>query len=313
MTLQQGIHFNVPSRVYFADPAPAPSLTQSLAKVIIAQSAGHAKLEHPRLTPGRQADEAYDAAKAIGNAAHSLMCGRGKDIVIFEANDWNASGGGKGAKKTLHEERDKALAEGKVPILAKHHARAAAMVKAARGQLNDAGWKEAFRDGNGEVVLVWEEDGIWFRTMIDWLYDFEPVCCDYKSSGMSVAPHGVGRLAVEAGWDVQCAMHERALAALDPENAGRYRFRFAAQENYPPYALTPVELGEHWLTMGRKKLQFAIDTWRRCMEADSWPLYPSHPQTPEYPGWQEAQWLDREISDAARQRLPVTEDLAMAG
>lgn len=304
MTLQQGIHFDVPAKVYFADPAPGPSLTQSLAKIILAQSAGHAKLEHPRLTPQAEMEaEKYDSAKAIGSAAHSLLCGRGKDVVIVEADDWRT--------KIAKETRDTVIVDGRLPILAKHHARAAAMVKAARGQLDDAGWKEAFRDGNGEAVLIWEEDGIWFRTMIDWLYDFQPICCDYKTSGMSVAPHTIGRLAVDAGWDVQAAMHERGLAILDPGSAGRRKFRFAAQENYPPYALTPVELSEHWLTMGRKKLQHAIDTWRRCMETDTWPLYPSQPVSPEYPGWQEAQWLEREIEHADRQT--ISDDHLMAG
>ena len=26
---------------------------------------------------------------------------------------------------------------------------------------------------------------------------------------------------------------------------------------------------------------------------------------PEYPAWQESQWLNREIADAARERVPV--------
>jgi hypothetical protein len=291
MKLGQGIHFDVPSAVYFSDPAPGPSLTQSIAKVLLDQSPGHAKLEHPRLTPRSPDDdgaEKYVAAQAIGNAAHKLMIGRGKDVTIVDADDWRT--------KVAKETRDKVIEAGRMPILAKHHVRVDAMVKAARVQLNDAGWKEAFRDGDGEVVLIWEEDGIWFRTMIDWMYDFNPFCCDYKTSAMSVAPHAIGRLAVDAGWDIQAAMHERGLNILRPEDAGRRRFRFAAQENYPPYALTPVEMSEHWLTMGRKKLQHAIDIWRRCMETDTWPLYPLAPIVPDYPSWQETQWLDREVA-----------------
>lgn len=298
--LKQGIHFDMPSADYFADPCPEPSLTQSIAKVLLAQSPGHARLEHPRLNPQPPQPEEYAAALAIGNAAHALMCGRGKDVVILEHDNFRT--------KAAQEQRDEISASGKTPILAKHHARAKAMVYAARNQLDAAGWIDAFYKGRGEVVLAWQEEGIWLRTMVDWI-ELAGHASDYKTTGMSVAPQNIGRLAVDAGWDVQAAMHERALNALEPKLAGRRRFRFIAQENFEPYALVPVELSEHWLTMGRKKLEFAISIWRRCIDNDEWPLYPSEPITPEYPGWQEQQWLNREIAES--ERLPA--DGIMAG
>lgn len=290
--IEAGIHLNMPTDVYFADPCKAPSLSQSIAKVLIEQSPAHARMEHPRLRPPPFSDdepaEKYEPAKAIGNAAHAMMIGRGKDICEAKFDNWM-----KGDAKKF---RDDPEHEGKIVILSKHLRRAAAMVNAARASLDLMDWLDAFEErGNGEVVIAWEESGIWFRSLIDWKVSAAPVCYDLKTSGMSVAPHSIGMMIESAGWHIQAAMHERGLDILEPRDAGRRKFRFLAQENYPPYAVTPVELDEHWMTLGRKKLQFAVDIWRRCIEADHWPAYPLVPMVPDYPGFRETQWLAREI------------------
>lgn len=290
-----GIYFDVPTDDYFADPAPAPSLTQSIAKILIDRSPAHAAAEHPRLAPAiaeeDDAPEKYDTAKAIGNAAHALMIGRGKSLAVGDYPSW--------VSKDAKAFKAEAMVCGLVPILSKHMARAEAMVKAARAQLDAVGWRSAFLEGAGEVMIAWQEDGLWFRSLIDWLVDpSHPY--DLKTTGLSCAPHAVPTLMANAGWDIQAAMHERGLNALDPGGAGRRVFRFVAQENEPPFALTPVEITEGTLTLGRKKLAYAVDLWRRCMDAGEWPAYPTEVCRPEYPGWRETQWLDREVAESER-------------
>lgn len=293
---KQGIYFDMPDAVYRADPTPTPSATQSLLKILLDQSPAHARLEHPRLCPPTKQDDApaekYDHDKAIGNAAHAMMIGRGKDIACGEFNNFQT--------KEAKAFRDDPGNAGKIVILSKHLRRAEAMVNVARASLELIEWHGAFEDGNGEVVIAWQEDGLWLRSLVDWKCNAAPICYDLKTSGMSIAPHGLGPLIEKAGWHVQAAMHERGLDVLEPADAGRRKFRFLAQENYPPYAVVPVELGEHWLTMGRKKLQMAIDIWRQCIETDTWPAYPLMPITPEFPGYKETQWLTREIEHADR-------------
>lgn len=289
--IEAGIHLDMPTAQYFADCCPAPSLTQSIAKVLLEQSPAHARLEHPRLRPPSVSDdepaEKYDSAKVIGDAAHAMMIERGKDICEAKFDNFKT--------KAAQEFRDENA--GKVVILSKHLRRASAMVNAARASIELIEWHAAFEDGNGEVVIAWEESGIWFRSLIDWKASTIPVCYDLKTSGMSVAPHSIGMMIEKAGWHIQAAMHERGLDVLEPRDAGRRKFRFLAQENYPPYAVTPVELDEHWMTLGRKKLQFAVDIWRRCIETDHWPAYPLVPLVPDYPGFRETQWLAREIEN----------------
>lgn len=308
MIKSPGIFLDMPSAEYFADPCPEPSLTQSIAKVLIERSPAHARLEHPRLAPPQEDEEPekYLAAQAIGNAAHKLAIGRGKEIAVAPFDDWR-----KGDAKKFKAEAD---AAGRVPILDKHFECAHAMVRAAQAQLTAIGWTDVFAEGQGEVVIAWHEGETWFRSMIDWMPSTR-ILYDYKTSAASLAPHLIAPKMETDGWHVQAAMHERGLDVLDPDNAGRRKFRFIAQENKPPYALLGVELDEHWLTLGRKKLEYAVGMWRACMASGAWPAYPPEPFCPPYPGYRETQWLGREIAHEERRtngraREPMLTDMS---
>jgi len=295
-----GIYPDFPIDAYFADPCPAPSLTQSVAKVIIERSPLHAWSLHPRLG-GKVREDDYDSAKAIGNAAHKLFLERGKDVVVLDFPDFR-----KGEARTA---RDLVVAEGKVPILDKHHKRATWMVKRAREHLQCFGLSEFASDT--EVVLAWKDGDIWCRTMIDKLSTTRGLVVDFKTTGMCCSPTALPRMMVDMGWDVQAAMHDRGLNVLHPESTGRRRHLFVVQENEEPYAITVAQMSRDTLTMGHKKLQTAVDLWAASIVTQVWPGYPTEVVVPEYPGYAEQQWLDREIRDAARQRL--ANDLIMAG
>lgn len=293
MITKPGIYLGMSAAEYFSDPAPEPSLTQSIAKILIDRSPAHARLAHPRMNPDLQEPFEYEKSLAIGNSAHKLLIGRGKDICIVEGyEDFR--------KNEAKEIRDKAIADGCVPILTKHIKTARELVATARGRLDLMGLDRAFHDccGHGEVVIAWEEDGIWFRSMIDWMDKLVPVYTDLKTSGLSAAPHAVPATMASAGWPIQAAFHERGLDVLDPDNAGRRSFRFVMVENSPPYALTVHEMSEAVLTIGRKQVDYAVRIWRRCMESGEWPAYPPIVNVPEMPSYREAQWLDREVRES---------------
>lgn len=302
---EPGIYFDIRPIDYFADPCPTPSLTQSIAKILLERSPLHAWHAHPRLNPKFEPDDStkFD----VGNIAHKLLIGRGKEIVVLDFNDWRT--------KASQEAREAAAADGKLAVLGKKFALAERMVSAAREQLELRGLGDLFRDGNGEAVACWQERGLWHRQMIDWLSPDLKVFADYKTTDMSAAPHGIGRMMVNAGWPIQGAFAERGLSVLDPKNQGRRRYFFVVQETEAPYCLTVVELSEAVMTMGRKMLDHAIDIWRDCIAQNRWPGYPTEVVMPEYPGWAESQWLNREITEAARERQPKTiaPDHLMAG
>lgn len=303
-----GIYPDFPEADYFRDPCPVPSLTQSVAKILLEQSPLHAWHAHPRLNPDFRRDE--DTKFDVGNVAHKLMLGRGKDIEIFDAPDWNATGMGKGAKSELHEKRDAARAAGKVAVLRKTVTRAERMVAAAREQMEHRGLAHLFRDGDGEVVAAWHEGDIWLRQLIDWLTPDRLTFADFKTTDMNAAPHQIPRMMVNAGWPIQAAMGERGLNVIDPKNAGRRKFYFVVQETERPYALNVVEITEGALTMGRKQLDMAVTMWRHCFKTDRWPCYPAEIVRPEYPGWHETQVLAREIEHEDHQNEQPRRDAA---
>jgi len=292
-----GLYPDMPVDDYFADPCPMPSFTQSLAKLLLEKSPLHAWHAHPRLNPDFRPDD--DTSYDVGNIAHGLMIGRGKEIIVLDDRfeDWRT--------KEARKLREEAAAEGKLAVLSRKFTLAAKMVDAARDALEAAGCPDAFDDrGYGEAVIAWQEDGIWFRSMIDCLIPIYTLCYDYKTTGLSVAPHAVGRLMADAGWDIQAAMQERGLLNLRLTSPS-WHFRFVAQEDKKPFATTVVELSESVMTIGRKKLDMAIRIWKNCMETNRFPGYPAQIIWPDYPGYAEAQWLNREETEAA--------ELVMAG
>jgi hypothetical protein len=281
-----GIYHGVTDAEYRTDPCPSPSLTQSLCKILIERSPKHAWTACTRLNPHFEPDN--DTKFDLGNVAHRLVLGRGKDLEILNFADWRT--------KAAQEAREKAADEGKVAVLAYQFEQAVDMTKAAGLQLSKHEDHDAFMHGDAEVMIAWEEDGIWFRSLIDWLHDDLRIVDDYKSTGMSVAPHVIGLRAEAAGWHIQAAFIERGLDILDPAGAGRRLYRFIAQETDKPHALNVMHMDEHWLTMGRKKVAAAVGTWEVSMKLDKWPSYPARSIYAEYPSFKEKQWLERELS-----------------
>lgn len=305
-----GIYRDFPEADYFADPCPQPSLTQSIAKVLIDQSELHARFQHPKLAPSSETDEPekYDAAKAIGNAVHAVMIGRGREIAVAPFDSWRTD-----KAKAFREKTETA---GKLVVLEKHMLVAHEMTLAAKLQINNVAAVEpalldAFVNGAGEVVAVAEVDGIWLRTLIDWMAS-PTVLFDFKSTGRSVAPHAIPYLMAEAGWPVQAAMQERILDLIEPDTAGRRRFFFIAQENYKPYALTVHELTEAVLTTGRDMLGHAEKLWRNAMKTSTWRGYAPVVHQPQFPGWRETEWYERRSTHEAVERA-IDPKLLMAG
>lgn len=287
-----GIYRDFDGPSYFSDPCPEPSLSQSIGKLLVDRSAWHVANMHPRLinSDPDSDDEAekYVKAQAIGNAAHSIMLGRGKEVDVLEYNDFRT--------KEAKFARDMAEKAGRVVILEKHMTNVEQMVAAALSQLKRHEDHDAFTMGAGEVVIAWEEDGIWFRSLIDWLHDDLRTVDDYKTTGMSVAPHVLGLRAEAGGWHIQAAFIERGLDVLDPNGAGRRKYRWVAQENSKPHALNVMHMDEHWLTMGRKHVDAAVSRWKHAMSSGKWQGYPHRGIVPEYPGFKESKFLERELS-----------------
>ena len=296
-----GFYPDITAEQYFGDPVIKPSLTQSLCKILLERSPLHAWYAHPRLNPDYVPSE--DTKFDIGNLAHTLLLGKGKNIDVLpeEYADWR--------KKDARMLREGGAAAGRLVVLAKHFAVAQAMQRAARAALEAAGHWWMFEQGDAECMIAWQyERGIWCRQLLDWLSPDRTTYVDYKTTQASAAPHLLARRMIENGWPVQAAFAETGLHAVF--GRARRRFLFVTQEATPPYALTVAELSEAVLTMGRKQVVSAVRLWERCLADNVWPAYTQEIVWPEYPSYAEAAWLEREQSDEFK--LPSSDHI-MAG
>lgn len=289
-----GFHPDATAADYHADRlSPEPSLSSSVAAILLDRSPRHAWAAHPRLNPAFAPDEEPTRAREIGTAAHKLILGRGAEVVTIDAADYKG-----GAARTCRAEL---YAAGKAPILRPDMGRAQTVASAVAEQVAHIEDCAGFFDARPELVAVAQDmTGAWLRCMVDRFEDRETsaVIWDIKTGDTSAAPHALGRRIASMGYDVQAAFYERVILALRPALAGRLTFRWVFVENDPPHLVTVAELDNAGLEIGRKKVAAAVALWNRCIAEQSWPGYPAHIVRVEYPGFAEQSWLNRELSDA---------------
>lgn len=285
--ITEGIH-DIPSEVYESDPCEKPSLSSSIAKILLNESPLHAWAAHPQLNPNfeREDKEIFD----LGTVAHALMLQGLSIAVVLEFDDWK--------KKEARIARDILRADGKIPILSKHWGRVQNMVTSGHKQLEaHREAKNAFTGGKPEQTLVWADDhGVVCRARLDWLHDSRLIIDDYKSTGMSVNPENLDRMMVSAGWDVQAAFYRRGIYKLFGKEA---EFRFICQEAQDPHALSVVGVGPDFQWIGEKKVQKAIDLWAECTRTNKWPGYSDRITYPTLPPWVENKFTEQEMKEIA--------------
>lgn len=271
------------------DPCPTPSLSASIAKILIASTPLHAWHAHPKLNPNfvREEREIFD----LGTVAHALLLQGASKGVVLDFDDWR--------KKEARELRDQLRQEGRIPILKKHWDSVNAMVARCYEQL--AAHKEArdaFTNGKPELTLTWTDhatDGteVICRSRLDWLHDDFRTIDDYKSTGREVNPENIARVMLD-DWDIQAEFYRRGVEKI---TGIRPTFRFVAQENSEPYALSVIGIDPAFEWIGAKKVQTAIDLWAKCLSTNQWPGYTDRIAYPVLPEWAEKQWLARELGE----------------
>ena len=294
MTIDQPGIYTIPAAEYHADCCPAPSLSASIARTLLAQSPLHAWTEHPRLNPAYQAEESerFD----LGNAAHAYILEGREGFAVIDADDWRT--------KAAQVARQAARAEGRTPLLASQWAEVQTMAAAVRRQL------DAFEDrprplsaGTPEQTLVWQDEGgVWCRARLDWLHEDHRTVDDLKSTAASANPEAWSRTMYGAGADVQAAFYLRGLTTVTGRDAA---FRFVVVENFEPYALSVLTLAPEALALAERKVAVAIRDWRECLERNTWPAYPPVTCWIEAPPWELARWEQRAYQS---QPAPVVDD-----
>ncbi|WP_298967683.1 PD-(D/E)XK nuclease family protein [uncultured Methylobacterium sp.] len=300
--------YRMPAEAYHADPCPAPSLSSSIAKLLVEQSPAHAHAAHPRLGKVGQDGNNPTRPKEIGAVAHKLILGQGVEVVAIDADDYTSG--------KVRLARAEAYGEGKTPILNADRIVAERLAQRVEMRLAAVPGCSGFFDAPAEVVgVIRHRSGAWLRTMMDRveIHATHAVIWDVKTGDVPAAPHTLGRRIVNMGMEVQAALYVRVLETLLPHLAGRVTFRWIFVENEAPNALVVAEADATTLGIGGRKLALALDRWNTACAKDSWPGYPAAIIRPEFPAWAEAQWQEREEREdaAARDRgEPLNWDVA---
>jgi hypothetical protein len=269
--------YTMPAAEYHADPAPAPSLSNSLIRCLLDLTPRHAWLQHPRLNPHFvpfNGEGKFDA----GTVAHAMLL-EGEDVCqVIDAGDWRTN--------AAKDARDAARKAGKVPLLSDQHAVVKAMVRAAREYVDSTPLRGVLERAKPEQTLVWrEKSGVWCRARLD-LLDLtgsDPLILDYKTTGVGGGPAEFARRNVLAhGYDTQSVFYPRGLGAL---GYGGARFMFLVQEDEPPFMCYLAEPSESLIELANSKVRRALGLWQRCLQSNQWPGYPDSVHQLEAPVW----------------------------
>jgi len=275
---------DIPASQYHADAlgTEQPSLSSSIAKVLLSESPAHAKAKHPRLSDFPIVRDDADHLE-IGTVVHSLLLDGGATVDVLEFDSWRTN-----ASK---EARELSRAAGRIPLLAHKWGQARTIADAVKEELRHVTvTPRPLSNGKPEQTLKWMEGDVACRARLDWLSNDHTVIDDLKTSSRSANPHGFDRTIFSMGYQVQAAMYLRAVKAVTGTDA---IYRWVAVETTAPYAVSVLQLAPDALALADAQLDHAIGIWRECLATNRWPGYASRVHFVEAPPWEEARWLER--------------------
>lgn len=281
-----GIYFDVPEDVYHADPcAEGPSLSSTVAKLMVSRSPLHAWYAHPRLNKSLLLKpEESTPAKDFGSVVHTLLLGQGRPFKEIVADDFRT--------KAAKEARDEAQAAGLIPILSHRLEAANALATAARDQIAATWLAPLFEKGRSEVTMVWRDvEDVLCRSRVDWLPEAAMAgghitLLDIKTTGESAASYDWQRHAYDMGYEIQSELYSRGAKELIPGTRS-VDFVFVVIEQDPPFCLNVFKFGGQARAEAEQDVDFAMGLWSQCLAAGQWPGYlvstePHHIDPPKW-------------------------------
>lgn len=275
-----------------------PGFSASLAKIVIARSALHAKDAYDRkreqiALEDESDEETTDEKQAQldrGNVLHALVLGKGEErIEVIPAELLSG--------KNLAYQSDKAKAArdgarkaGKIPVKAPKMEMYQVTADAIGGRILTAGH---LLDGRSEFAIEWWEatphGPVQCRCMMDhvtmwgmekWLSPEESlspppgsIIYDLKIVG-DAHPARCMRTSENLGYAIQAVAYQRALTALYPRLGGRIHFQFLFCEPRRPFALwDPERLSGAFHEIGERRWVRARNAWAEVLATGKAPSY----------------------------------------
>lgn len=272
---------------YHLDPAPEPSLSRSIAQILITESPLHAWLEHPRLNPEYSVKESGQFN--IGSAAHSLFLEGINQAESLDFTDWRT--------KDARQAREEVYSRGKIPLLTEQFKTVEKMVSVAHKAMEKSKEFGGFtiKNGNPEQTIIWQEGNSWCRVRPDCMNKSGNIIIDYKTTDLKNQSAWM-RAIPGNGYDLQSYMYSHGVKILTghlPE------FVFMVQEIKKPFSCYFVTLSESYKVVGEQKFRKALRLWDHCI-TNGWPDYDQRIHIAEPTSWalMEAEEMAIEAADS---------------
>lgn len=293
--------YDIPDKVYHADPCPEPSLSSSLMKALNKETPQKVFKKHPRLNPDYQPinNPKFD----IGKLAHSMLLDTPEKIVRIDVDSFRSD--------EAKYYRDKAWKEGKIPVLKTAYEQAELMVESAYHQLSLSPEGQMFLgDGYSEQTICWIEGGIWHRAKMDRITLQRHVMFDYKTTETLSNIDDYNRIIVNLQYHLSAAHYIEGEIQLHKQEPD---FFLIVQETQPPFTLAIIRMSGSYIQCGRIRRQKAISIWTWCMKHNKWPGFPPKSITVRPPVFEKQNFLDEDnkplsyLDDDMKEKLKLWE------
>lgn len=273
---------------YFAEPCPAPALTNSGIKMLAPTGAAPAKFAYQHPAIGQPVEErASTAAQYRGRLVHRLALDKGEDYAIspFDAYRSNEAKAWKAATEEA----------GIMPVKQEAFDEANAMADVIRERIVAACEGQGYQT---EVVIAWQEEvggfSVWCRAMIDVWCPALALALDVKTCA-DAGDEAIGR-AFANGYATQDAWYRRGIEAINGK-PGRTRFGFLFVESDPPHLARHAVATEGFRTSAMFECKRALGIFAGCLKANDWPGYDRLNVNP--PSWLLHRWTSAEMMELA--------------
>lgn len=276
----EGLFYGISNEEYHADAVyEIPSVSASILKLGVKETARHMRAAHPRLTKQKEkTKKAWDR----GSAAHALILNSGAEIMRVDAKDWKTDWA-----KTA---RDDARAAGAIPILKTDYQELIDMRAASAEQLSQIEGGNPFAIGKPEVVMRWREEfvlhgkvySVWCRAKLDWLNTEIENLYDLKTSELPANPKSWMKWQMwSVGAPIQSALYKRGarrMAQLGILKSHDPDFLFALGESAPPFTWSiinvPSEICAPYENVTADQMVTnALVLWHDGLANNLWPGY----------------------------------------